>query len=138
MVGRDPNSFGSSFLISGASAQLNRQRARRQRRHAGRQILLLGFLLLVAILGQFALGGWRRRGNVTVLRRRHHAPQRSPVEHQHGWAALQPRITTLALPVAVARLAEGHVAVGVVVAKSCKQAASYPELNVLSLRGGGS
>lgn len=42
----------------------------------------------------------------------------SPVEHEHGRAALEARVAALALPVAVAGLAQRHVAVGVVVAES--------------------
>lgn len=59
----------------------------------------------------------RRRRNVAVLGRRHYAAQRAPIEHQHGRAALQSRIAALALPVPVARLAQRHVAVGVLIAQ---------------------
>lgn len=114
----------TAVLVSGTRPQGNRQGARWQGRHTGRQVLLFGFLLVAAV-GQLALGGRRRRGNVAILRRRYHAPQWPPVEHQHGRAALQPRITTLTLPVTVARFAQRHIAVGVIVAECCKQAVSY-------------
>lgn len=107
-------------LVPRTPPQGYRQSAWWQRRHTGRQVLLFRFLL-VATIGQLALGGRRCRGNVAVLRRRHHAPQRPPVEHQHGRAALQSWVTTLTLPVTVARFAQRHVAVGVVVAECCKQ-----------------
>ena len=91
-----------------------------QRWYARREVLLLG-LLLVAVLGEVAVEAGRRRRHVAVLGGRDDAAQRAPVEDEHGRAALQPRVAALALPVAVAGLAQGHVAVCVVVAESWGQ-----------------
>ena len=107
-------------LVPGAtSPDGNRYGAMGQGGDTRWQILLLWFLFVPVVIGQVTLEvGWRR-GHVTVLSRWDDATQRTSVEDQHGWTALQPRVATLALPVAVAWLAQWHVAVRVVVAQSC-------------------
>lgn len=60
--------------------------------------------------------GWRY---VAVLCRRRDASLPGLVEDEHGWASLEARVSSLAGPVAVAGLAQGDVAVGVVLTKGC-------------------
>lgn len=83
--------------------------------------LPLALALAAAAVAPITVALSRRRccRYVAILGRRHHAAQRAPIEHQHGRAALQPRIAALALPVPVARLAQRHIAVGVLVAQRC-------------------
>ena len=61
-------------------------------------------------------GGGR---HVAVLRGGRDAPLAILVEDEHGGTPLQARVAALAGPVAVARLTQGNVAVGVVLAKGC-------------------
>uniref|UniRef100_A0A182IQA3 Uncharacterized protein n=1 Tax=Anopheles atroparvus TaxID=41427 RepID=A0A182IQA3_ANOAO len=68
-------------------------------------------------LFRFVLDRQRGGGHVAVLGRRHDAAQAATVEHEHGGAALESRIATLALPVAIARLAQRHISVGVFIAE---------------------
>lgn len=87
-------------------------------------VLLLTSLLqllrdvLFSVLLEVAGLGRRGGRDLAILSGRHHTPQGPPVEHQHSGAPLQTRVTSLTLPIAVAGLAQGDVAVGVVVAKS--------------------
>lgn len=114
----------SDRLISGTSPKrygqrAGWQRAGRQWRNTGRKILFLRFLLVPSI-GQVALEvGWGR-GHVAVFGGRDDAPQRPSIEHQHRGASLQSRVSTLTLPVTVARFAQRNVPVRVVVAESCR------------------
>lgn len=85
-------------------------------------VLLALSQILLALFFWWGCGGG---GHVTLLSGRHHTPQGPSVEDQHGGAPLQTRVSSLALPVAVAGLAEGHVAVGVVVAERMFLAAIY-------------
>jgi hypothetical protein len=73
------------------------------------------FSLLLQFIRQRCLCGW----DLAVLSGRHDTPQRSAVEHQHGGAALQPRVSALTLPVTVARFAQRYIAVGVIVTQGC-------------------
>lgn len=109
----------SDRLISGASSKRYGQRAGRQWRNTGRKVLFLRFLLVPSI-GQIALEiGWGR-GYVTILGGRDDAPQRPSIEHQHRGASLQSRVSTLTLPVTIARFAQRNVPVRVVVAQCCR------------------
>lgn len=109
----------SDRLISGASSKRYGQCAGWQWRNAGRKILFLRFLLVPSV-GQIALEvGWGR-GYVTVLGGRDDAPQRPSIEHQHRGASLQSRVSTLTLPVTIARFAQGNVPIRVVVAQGCR------------------
>ena len=85
------------------------------------------FLFFVVIVGS---GSWtigrflvilgRRWGRgLAVLSGRCHAAQSAFVEDQGGRATLQTRVTSLAGPVAVARLAQRNVPVRVVLTQSC-------------------
>ena len=80
---------------------------------------LLGLLVagageVILLAGGRGFGG----GDLAVLGGRGHAAPPVLVEHEHGGAALQPRVAALARPVPVARLAQRHVAVSVVLAQS--------------------
>ncbi len=66
----------------------------------------------VVVVGR-AGGGW----DVAVLGWRGDAPLAGLIEDEHGRASLEARVATLAGPVAVARLAQGDVAVCVVLAQ---------------------
>ena len=59
-------------------------------------------------------------GNAAILGGRGDAAFAVFVEYQHGWAALEAWVASLAGPVAVAGFAQGHVAVWIVLAEGCK------------------
>lgn len=78
-------------------------------------IILNDLTLATSRLVLIFWGWWGR--SLAILSRRSHAAERTLVKDQSGRAPLETRITTLAGPVAVARLAERHVTVGIVLAE---------------------
>lgn len=88
-------------------------------------LLLLTTVVAVAVpvaIGSIAgltIGRCRSRWNVTIVSWWHNTAQRAPIEHEHSRASLQTRIAALTLPVTVARFAQRHVAVGVLIAQRC-------------------
>uniref|UniRef100_A0A182QEK6 Uncharacterized protein n=1 Tax=Anopheles farauti TaxID=69004 RepID=A0A182QEK6_9DIPT len=77
--------------------------------------LALLLLLLLLLLVWLILQRQRRRRYVTVFGRWHDTAQAATIEHKHCGTALKPWVTTLTLPVPIARLAQRHVSVRVIV-----------------------
>ncbi len=72
----------------------------------------------VSVSDLLVLGGGGGHGHITVLGGRGDAPPPLLVEHQHGGAPLEAGVATLTRPVSVAGLAQGNVAIGVILAES--------------------
>jgi len=77
--------------------------------------------VLFPFLLQLLRWGWLCCRHLTVLGWWYNTPQRSAVKHQHGRATLQPRVSSLTLPVAVAWLAQRNIAIGIIIAQSCNE-----------------
>jgi len=70
-------------------------------------------IIEVLLAGEGGRGG----GHLAVLGGGSHAAPAVLVEHKHGGTALQTGVSTLASPVSVAGLAEGHISVCVILAQ---------------------
>lgn len=89
----------------------------------GWHVFLLLFQVLLStswwqVIVIFVQEGRRSGRSLAVLSGRSNAPKSVSVEDQLGGTPLKTGVATLALPIPVARLAQGHVSVGVLVAKS--------------------
>ena len=89
---------------------------------ASSSVLPLSLAVAVALLVVRGAGGGR---DVAVLGGRGHASLPLLVEDEHGGTALEAGVAALARPVAVAGLAEGDVAVGVVLTQGCRKSMNH-------------